>query len=178
MKQTYKRIKIPGLDYIFRSIKKELLANVETDYDLILIDKEHKRSTEISTHFHAHVWYITKMLIEAGIKISREQIYFECLLLACEMETEDGASPYPFVYVEREIITGHYRHPITREHLNIYKAISILEPLRTSDRSNKQLMQGVEATHRYASVIVCEKYGLEEGIILPESGEWNDDKNN
>ena len=166
MKKTYKRIKIPELDYIFRSIKKELLANVETDYDLTLIDKEHKRSSEISTHFHAHVWYITKMLIEAGIKVSREQIYFECLLLACEMETADGASPYPFEIMERKTHTI-----IDNIRYKLDKIIPILEPWRTSACNNKQLMQAIEATHRYASVIVCEKYNLEEGIILPETGE-------
>jgi len=36
------------------------------------------------------------------------------------------------------------------------------------------MMQAVEATHRYASIIVCEKYGLEEGIILPEKEDWNE----
>jgi len=161
----WNNIKVPSLDNVLIQIKKVLLENLETDYVLILEDIKKHRSTAISTHFHAHVYSIYKELKAAGINTTVNKIYFECLLLACEMETVEGASPYPYEIIERKIITYKKEDYIT---------VPILEPLRTSNRSNKQMMQAVEATHRYASVIVCEKYGLEEGIILPEKEDWNE----
>ena len=162
----WNNIKVPSLDNVLIQIKKVLLENLETDYVLILEDIKKHRSTAISTHFHAHVYSIYKELKAAGINTTVNKIYFECLLLACEMETVEGASPYPYEIIERKAIPGYIDCGIG--------IISILEPLRTSNRSNKQMMQAVEATHRYASVIVCEKYGLEEGIILPEKEDWNE----
>lgn len=165
----FNNIKIPSLGYVMSKIKKVLLQNLETDYVLILEDMKKHRSTEISTHFHAHVTNIYKALTRAGLKISRNKIYFECLLLACDMETAEGASPYPYEIIERRIKIGYDYNSFLDKSKPIFDIIPILEPWRTSACNNKQLMQAVEATHRFASIIVCEKYGLSEGIILPET---------
>jgi hypothetical protein len=160
----WNNITLASLNISIDTIKKVLLENLETEYVLILEEAKKHRSTAISTHFHAHVYSIYKALKAAGINTTVNKIYFECLLLACEMETVEGASSYPYEIIDRKLPFG--------------KIFPILEPLRTSNRSNKQMMQAVEATHRYASVIVCEKYGLEEGIILPEKEDWNEKYNN
>jgi hypothetical protein len=144
----WNNIKVPSLGHIYKQIKKVLLENLETDYVLILEDMKKQRSTEISTHFHSHVTYIYRYLFRAGIEVTRLKIYFDCLLLACEMQVTEGASEYPYTIID-----------------------GVLYPKPTKSCSNKQVMQAVEATHRYASVIVVEKYGLEEGIILPEKEE-------
>lgn len=84
---------------------------------------EKHRSTDISTHFHAH---LTQTARETGD--DRELIYHRVLLLACEIETEGGA-PYPY-----SIIDG------------------VLYPHRTSSCTNKEMMTAVEAAHRYAAL--------------------------
>jgi hypothetical protein len=169
----WNNIKVPSLGHIYKQIKKVLLENLETDYVLILEDMKKHRSTEISTHFHSHVYTIYKELKAAGINTTVNKIYFECLLLACEMETVEGASAYPYEIIERNVDSECYNHD-TQKNEKIIITLDILEPLRTSNRTNKEMMQAVEATHRYASVIVIEKYGLSEGIILPEKEEDNE----
>jgi len=146
----FNNIKIPSLGYVISKIKKVLLQNLETDYVLILEDMKKHRSTEISTHFHSHITNIYNYLRRAGIQVKRLKIYFDCLLLACEMKVVEGASEYPYTIID-----------------------SILYPKPTKSCNNKQVMQAVEAAHRYASIEVIDKYGLSEGIILPETEELN-----
>lgn len=81
-----------------------------------------KRSTDISTHFHAHCTQIAR---ETGM--ARDEVYLRVLLLACEIEV-DGGAPYPFTIVD-----------------------DILYPHRTSSCTNKQMMTAVEAAHMYAA---------------------------
>jgi len=95
-----------------------------------------KRSVEISTHFHAHVTQITTDLKLTGLPVSRDEIYLRVLLLACEMEPTEGASIYPYIILD-----------------------DVLHPKRTTNRSNKEMMQAVEACHRFAVVSVDEIYG-------------------
>ena len=83
-----------------------------------------KRSTDISTHFHAHVTQIAR---ESGMK--RDYVYMKCLLLAVEMGACDGGADYPFAIIE-----------------------DVLYPYGTSRCNNKQVMTAVEACHAYAGM--------------------------
>ena len=131
-------------------------------YYITIEDKKQKRSILISTHFHAHVTNIANyMIYDCGLNISREQVYFEILLLACEMTPPEGAMPYPYVIVERNIGNG--------------MIAEVLEPYRTSHTTNRQMMTAVEACHRYAAQIITEKYGA-LGFTCPEKEEWYLDK--
>ena len=80
------------------------------------------RSTDISTHFHAH---ITEMARETAQ--DRDYVYQVVLLLACDMQV-DGGSPYPFTIVK-----------------------DMLYPKRTSNRTNRQMMTAIEAAHMKAA---------------------------
>ena len=97
-----------------------------------------RRSVEISTHFHAHVTQITAELWCAGIPANRDEIYLRVLLLACEMEPTEGASMYPYIIID-----------------------DVLHPKRTTNRTNKEMMQAVEAAHRFAVVGVRDVYGAD-----------------
>ena len=98
-----------------------------------------RRSNDISRHFHSH---ITQIAQETGIR--REIVYFSVLLLAIEIVV-DGAEPYPYVTFPRLL-----KSPITGT-----KVLHDLpEPLRTTNRTNKQMMTAVEACHLYATTEV------------------------
>ena len=81
-----------------------------------------RRSTEISTHFHAH---ITQIARETGL--DRDYVYQIVLLLACQIEC-DGGAPYPYTIVK-----------------------DVLYPKRTSGRTNKQMMTAVESAHLFGA---------------------------
>ena len=96
-----------------------------------------QRSVEISTRFQGWVTCITRRL---NGQYTRDQVYVLVLLKACELETTDGASPYPYVIVRDQ-----------------------LHPKRTTNRSNKEMMQACWAAE------VC---AVEWGVApLPEAGE-------
>ncbi len=97
-----------------------------------------RRSVEISTHFHAHVTQVAHELKWMGVPAGRDEVYLRVLLLACEMEPVEGAEMYPYVIVN-----------------------DMLHPKRTTNRSNKEMMQAVEAAHRFAVVGVREVYGAD-----------------
>ena len=80
------------------------------------------RSTDISTHFHAHITQIARETAQ-----DRDYVYQIVLLLACEIEV-DGGSHYPYTIVN-----------------------DIAYPKRTSGRTNKQMMTAVEAAHMKAA---------------------------
>jgi hypothetical protein len=135
---------------VFDKSDKEFYITVE--------DKKQKRSVLISTHFHAHVTNIYSYLVyECGVPITREQVYFEILLLACEIEPPEGGSPYPYIIIERDIGNG--------------MIAEVLEPYRTTHTTNKQMMTAVEACHRYGAQTITEKYGV-PGFTCPEKEEW------
>lgn len=73
------------------------------------------RSIEISDRFHGHVTYMARKL---NGQMTREEVYLRVLLRACELETTDGAAPYPYTIVD-----------------------DVLHPHRTTSRSNKEMMQ-------------------------------------
>ena len=90
-----------------------------------------KRSTDISNRFNARITALTK-----GSGYNRAQVYFEVLLMAID-SVADGGDPYPYEIIERPVIS-----PISREQVRIPMA----EPLRTSDRTNKEMMTACAAT--------------------------------
>ena len=106
-----------------------------------------RRSVEISTHFHAHVTQTAHELKWMGMPVTRDEIYLRVLLLACEMEPTEGASMYPYLIID-----------------------DVLHPKRTTNRTNKEMMQAVEASHRFAVVGLREVYGADP-IQLRET-EW------
>ena len=142
-------ISLPLLPKCFTAIKKVLLENPAVPYVLILQDEKQFRSTSISTHFHGHVTWIWKKLNGYGINIDRLEVYFEVLLLACKMPKTEGAYEYPYTIID-----------------------NVFYPKPTRECTNKELMQAIEACHRFAASEVQDKYGLIEGIILPEKEEW------
>lgn len=81
-----------------------------------------KRSTAISTHFHAHVWQLSVM---SGAK--KSYVYTKVLLMACQTEC-DGGEPYPF-----DIIDG------------------IAHPISTTMATNKQMVTAVFCCHALAA---------------------------
>ena len=97
-----------------------------------------RRSVEISTHFHAHVTQLAHELKWMGVPVERDEIYMRVLLLACEMEPTEGASLYPYVIVD-----------------------DVLHPKRTTNRTNKEMMQAVEAAHRFAAVVIYDELGVD-----------------
>ena len=84
-----------------------------------------KRSVEISTRFHGHVSWMTRKL---NGQMTRDEVYMRVLLKACELETTEGASPYPYLIVD-----------------------DVLYPKRTTNRSNKQMMQACWACEAFAN---------------------------
>ena len=155
--KTFNEVSVKNYVDVFNEIEVRLLEHPKKTCTIKMIDSKSQRSIAISNHFHAHVTYIARILKESGLQVSRNKVYFECLLLACEMETVEGAKEYPYEIINRNIL-GHGEVPV-------------LEPLRTTNRSNKEMMQAVEAAHRYASMVVLEIYHM-KGIELPESEEW------
>jgi len=81
-----------------------------------------RRTTDISTHFHAHITQITR---DTGME--RAEVYIRALLLACEIEVDWG-SPYPYVIVD-----------------------DVLHPKRTTERTNKEMITAIGATHQFAA---------------------------
>lgn len=155
--QVEKQIK--GLFYNFYrgelNPDKKLIVTIE--------DKKKRRSTDISTHFHAHITYIHRVLAhDFGINVTRENIYIDVLLLAHSMGATEGGDEYPCIQVLRKI-------EIERGKII---EIEIPYPCPTRYRTNKQMMTAVEACHRYAAQIVEEKYGV-PGFICPEKKEWS-----
>ncbi len=90
--------------------------------------KRKQRSTEISTRFHGHVTYVWRKLNEAGTEISRDEVYIRALLQACQLETVEGASPYPYLIID-----------------------GVLIPKRTTNRTNKEMMQACEGVRQFAA---------------------------
>jgi hypothetical protein len=106
-----------------------------------------KRSVEISDRFHGWVTYIARELA-----MDRNRVYYEVLLLAIEIECE-GGKPYPYAIVPRIIVS-----PITL----LEEEIDLPEPLRTGNRTNKEMMTACRA---------CEIYAASRGLTLPEKEE-------
>ncbi len=93
-----------------------------------------QRSVEISTRFHGHITYMARA---SNGQRGRDEVYMRALLRACELETTEGASPYPYIIVD-----------------------DVLYPKRTTNRSNRQMMQACWA---------CETLAVEWGCApLPE----------
>ena len=107
-----------------------------------------RRSVEISTHFHAHVTQIAFELKWMGVDVSRDEIYMRVLLLACEMRPTEGAVHYPYLIID-----------------------DVLHPKRTTNRINKEMMQAVEAAHRFAIVGLREVFEVDP-IQLRETKGW------
>jgi hypothetical protein len=88
-----------------------------------------RRSDAISTRFHGHCTWMARQL--QGQK-SRDEVYLLALLRACEIEPPEGGEPYPYVITARRIAPGG---PV----------MDVLDPLRTSGRSNRQMMTACRA---------------------------------
>jgi hypothetical protein len=109
--------------------------------EIIIQDRETRRTTDISDHFHAHCTEAAQLL-----NMSRDQVYAEVLLLAVEMEPPPGGAPYPYIITSQRI-----RVLLPSGSVMMYPA-DVLVPLRTGNRTNKEMMTAVEAAHRYAAV--------------------------
>ncbi len=107
--------------------------------ECIIQDVRHVRSTEISTHFHAHV---SQVATDTGLH--RDQVYVEALLLACEMEPPPGGAPYPFIIAQQQV------KMILPGGTELVMPMDAMVPLRTSGRTNSEMLTAVEAIHRYA----------------------------
>jgi len=116
--------------------------------EAIIQDRHITRSQAISRHWNAH---LTNLAQETGIE--RDRIYLECLLLACEMEPPEGGLPYPY------IVTAQNASLTLPSGKTMKIPMDVLIPLRTSGRSNREMITAVEAAHRYAITkcdpIVC-----------------------
>ena len=81
-----------------------------------------RRSTDISTRFHAHVTWLAK---ESGI--SRDEVYIRALKMACEIEA-DGGADYPHTIIDDEV-----------------------HPHRTTNRTNKEMLTACEGVQLLAA---------------------------
>ena len=86
------------------------------------------------------------------LAVDRNYVYFQVLLLAIEIECE-GGSPYPYAIVPRMIVS-----PITL----LEEEIDLAEPLRTGNRTNKEMMTACRAAEIWAA---------QRGLTLPEKPE-------
>lgn len=86
-----------------------------------------RRSVEISTRFHGHVTYTWRAMNQAGISISRDEVYLRALLKACEISSE-MSRPYPYL-----IINGR------------------LYPKRTTNRTNGEMITACMGIELYAA---------------------------
>ena len=104
--------------------------NPKKIYELKL--SKSKRSVEISTRFHGHCTFVAR-----NLQLDRNLVYFMSLLKATEVIC-DGGSPYPYIIVPRKIM-----NPLSMK----IETLDLPVPLRTSNRTNKQMMSacmGVE----------------------------------
>ena len=97
--------------------------NPKKVYELKL--SKSKRSVEISTRFHGHCSYVAR-----NLQLERDYVYFMSLLKATEVVC-DGGSPYPYAVIPRKIM-----NPISME----VEVHDLPVPLRTSNRTNKEMM--------------------------------------
>jgi|GEM_PF-3614443 len=93
-----------------------------------------KRSVEISTRLHGHITFIAR-----NLQLERDYVYFMVLLKATEVIC-DGGSPYPYVIIPRKIM-----NPISMQ----VESHDLPVPLRTSNRSNKEIMTACFAAELY-----------------------------
>jgi hypothetical protein len=107
--------------------------------EIILRDREHRRSTECSSHYHAHVTELARLL-----NMPRDQVYLEVLLLAVESEVPPGGSPYPYVITKQQVAV------VLPSGTRMVVPADVLVPKRTSGRTNKEMMTAIEAAHEYA----------------------------
>lgn len=114
--------------------------------------KLQKRSTEISSRFHSHVTWITQQLHG---QVTRDYVYWMCLLKACEIEPPEGGAPYPY-----DIL------PDVAEIAGEKVEIDRLQPKPTSSRNNKEMMTACRGVEYW----VFENHP--EILPLPERDEW------
>jgi len=93
-----------------------------------------KRSVDISTRFHSHCTFIAR-----NLQLDRNFVYFSVLLKATEVIC-DGGSPYPYIIVPRKIMDPISMRMVT---------LDLPVPLRTSNRTNKELMTACFAAELY-----------------------------
>lgn len=96
------------------------------DLEIEIREVKTSRSVEISTRFNGWLTWLWKKLKESGVEMVRDEIYIRCLLEACSITAEDATSKTEYPYF---ILDG------------------ALRPLRTSGRTNKEMMtacQGIE----------------------------------
>ena len=129
-KDLLKEITVDNIDSRLPIIKE--LLNPKKSYNL----KENKsiRSVEISNRLNGHLTWIARELA-----LNRNYVYFQVLLKATEI-TVDGGSPYPFVIIPRKIL-----NPISMK----LETLDLPVPLRTSQRSTRELITACEAAQLY-----------------------------
>jgi len=106
--------------------------NPKKIYELKL--SKSKRSVEISTRLHGHLTFIAR-----NLQLDRNFVYFMVLLKATEVIC-DGGSPYPYIIVPRRIL-----NPISMER----EIHDLPVPLRTSNRTNKEILTALFAAELY-----------------------------
>ena len=106
--------------------------NPKKIYELKL--SKSKRSVEISTRLHGHLTFIAR-----NLQLERNYVYFSVLLKATEV-IADGGSPYPYVIIPRKIL-----NPISME----YEILDLPIPLRTSNRTNKEILTALFAAELF-----------------------------
>jgi len=106
--------------------------NPKKVYELKL--SKSKRSVEISTRLHGHITFIAR-----NLQLDRNFVYFSVLLKATEI-IADGGSPYPYIIVPRKIMD-----PISMKIVTLDLPV----PLRTSNRTNKEIMTALFAAELF-----------------------------